>query len=473
MKTTLLLRLALLLPLLAAPAPAPAQGPLLPPGAATAPEADRALDGSGAPVPSMKTLTQTDPGQPIPSRDADQPELNGTFLYYQITQPGHYYLTENITKRILIQSDHVTLDLRGFRVNFLAVGGGAPGTQVAIDAVNGTVTHENVSVRNGHISGEWLHGVRLGKGAKVAQLQVTDCREYGIRCGAVSTVEHCTVRLAPPLQGSPVAPVGNWAGIHCDDGAIIRNCMADGIRAIGISALQSARIVDCVSVNNYGCGIVAHASSSLSGCIASDNKATGIDVNTQNTLLNCTAKGNLGEGFLLRGGCALTNCAARANQKEGFYAKRDSISGQQTPLEENVAVNFHQCVAQKNSWDGFHAEFDCQFTHCTADKNGTAENPNPMGTSHGFHLSNGSTVLHCTATNNVASGFRGQTNNRIEGCTAHSNGGYGVDVFNDQNVVIRNFLRNNTAGHITVLPGGGVAPVQSAGTANALSNLSF
>lgn len=466
MKPSSTLRLALLLPLLVSPLLA--QGPLLPPAATSSPESDRALDGSGAPVPSMKSLTQTDPGQPIPSRDADLPELNGTFLYYQITQPGHYYLTENITKRILIQADHVTLDLRGFRINFLPVGGGAPGTQVAIDASN----NENVTVRNGHISNSWLHGVRLGKGAKVEQLQITDCQQYGIRCGTSSTVDHCTVRLAPPADNGPVT-VGNWAGIYCEDGAVISNCIADGIRAIGITTLQNARIVDCVSVNNYGCGIVAHASSSLSGCIASNNKNTGIDVNTQNTLLNCTAKSNLGEGFLVRGGCALTNCAARGNQKEGFFARRDTVSGQANPVEENVAVNFHQCAAQKNAWDGFHAEFDCLFTFCNADKNGTAQNPNSMGTSHGFHLSNGSTVLQCAATNNVASGIRGQSNNRIEGCTSHTNGAFGVDVANDQNVVIRNFLRNNSSGNISVLPGNGVAPTNPAGTANALSNLSF
>jgi len=40
-----------------------AQGPLPPPGPLSDPFADRALDGSGNPVPSMKTLTQTDPGQ--------------------------------------------------------------------------------------------------------------------------------------------------------------------------------------------------------------------------------------------------------------------------------------------------------------------------------------------------------------------------------------------------------------------------
>ena len=99
--------------------PVQGQGPLPPPGPGSLPFADRALDATGTPVPSMKSLTQTDPGQPIPSRDANLPALTGSAGNYTISRPGHYYLTENLTKQVVIDADDVTLDLRGYLIEFV------------------------------------------------------------------------------------------------------------------------------------------------------------------------------------------------------------------------------------------------------------------------------------------------------------------------------------------------------------------
>src|SRR3954469_21762838 len=70
---------------------------------------------SGAPGPTMKTLTQVEPRTPISS------------LPLVITNSGSYYLTANLTgivgtNGITITADNVTIDLNGFALN------GVPGS---------------------------------------------------------------------------------------------------------------------------------------------------------------------------------------------------------------------------------------------------------------------------------------------------------------------------------------------------------
>src|SRR5689334_2327995 len=71
------------------------------------------LDPPAGPVaPTMKTLSEVEPRIPIHS------------LPLTISQPGSYYLAENITAAgggITISADYVTLDLMGFSLS------GAPG----------------------------------------------------------------------------------------------------------------------------------------------------------------------------------------------------------------------------------------------------------------------------------------------------------------------------------------------------------
>ena len=454
------------------------QGPLPPPGPGSLPFADRALDATGTPVPSMKSLTQTDPGQPIPSRDANLPALTGSAGNYTISRPGHYYLTENLTRQVVIDADDVTLDLRGYLIEFVPSLEVPPGTQVAVDGGSGAAAHENITVRNGHIKGAWLMGVRLGKTCRVHGLQVSNVNTYGILCGQSAAVEECTVRAQRLEAGAPAGP-GPWSGIHCDDGSVVRGCVADTIRAIGILAQSGSRIADCVAISCYGCGIVSASGSSLSGCTAKSCGATGIDVNTGVSLLNCSALGNRNEGFHLRGGCALMNCTSRGNLEEGYYAERSTFVGNPLPPENNVAVSFVQCVAQLNQWDGFHTEFDCLFTHCSADKNGSpplqpGQTPPPLtGTSHGFNVTDGCQFLNCLSVANYASGYKGGNNNRMEGCTARANGTWGIELASNQNVVIRNFVRSNGTGQISVPAGNGVAPLTDAAAATPTSNLTF
>ena len=190
MKTTSILlslaALSFLVPVLAF-----GQGQLTPPGAASAYPNERALTPGGIPTPSMKTLMQIDAGEHIPSRDADNTNLNGSLGYYLLASPGRYYLTENLDKRILITAENVTLDLGGFEVRYAGVGTGP----IAIEAQSGIAgTVNRTKVINGRVRGTWSQGVKLNDDSVVSDVDVSGINNYCIRVGDDSLVHQCRVR---------------------------------------------------------------------------------------------------------------------------------------------------------------------------------------------------------------------------------------------------------------------------------------
>src|SRR6476620_6906734 len=138
MKTKLILAFLLLVSsFLLLPSACP-QGSLTPPG---------------APAPTMKTLDQVEPRIIINATntpgDADS--------VFKITQPGSYYLTDNIAgiagkSGIEIAASSVTLDLNGFQLT---------GVAGSLSGVSTSVTGNNVTVRNGVVTGFGQQGVSI------------------------------------------------------------------------------------------------------------------------------------------------------------------------------------------------------------------------------------------------------------------------------------------------------------------------
>ena len=438
------------------PAAALGQGQLTPPGPAFSYPSERALNSSGNPIPSMKTLMHIDAGEHIPSRDTTKTNLNGSLGYYHLNAPGRYYLTENLDKNIVIAADNVTLDLGGFTVVYTGAGTGP----TAINAL-GLVNYRSTKVLNGRISGAWLNGIMLGDDSVVIGVDVAwpTQNAYGIKVGNDSLVSECRVR-GGWMSGGP-GGAGPIAGVFCGFGSVIATCSATGIYGIGLQVDATGRVVDSTVNDVAGCGIVTNHNGSVSGCAVSGCGSTGFDLGMGSSLANSSTKDNGDPGVHVRNGCTLTNVTSRDNRDHGFYSEAWTVMD---PTYNKNATNFIQCSAQGNEGDGFVVTFNCLFTDCTADDNGS-DNVGGPSLGDGFKFSDHCRLTNCVASNNLRSGFYGNNGNTIDGCTATGNARYGVEVASDQNIVTRNTFRTNTLATIQPAPGsGGLAPLQTPNT---------
>ncbi|NNM28250.1 MAG: right-handed parallel beta-helix repeat-containing protein [Akkermansiaceae bacterium] len=478
------------------------QGDLTPPPLGSAPFSDQALDALGAPRPNMKTLTQTDPGQPIPSKDADLPDLNGSSPVYLITEPGHYYLTQNLIgdQPIIIRSSDVTLDLRGHTIRYRPTGTGPGGTAVEVGP-GSTGPSERVEVRNGTVSGDWDAGVVLGDYGTARDLRVSSVQTFGIAVGAQGRVHHCTVQ-GPPIAGS--SGFMPHAGIFGGVGSIISNSGVRESHGHGIEVDRASRIVDCTANCVLGSGFVAKEGTSspadpglyqfkggctsIEGCASFMNLFSGYDLGPGTTVVNSTACENREMGFHLRAGSVASQCTSRMNRGFGFLAESEDPVDVGSPFVNPrltpEATSFLHCTATRNFSDGFRATINSTFTHCTSDANGLDPGPaySPGFICDGFEIVDSCRLVNCMATNNTDAGIRGLEDNYLEQNTIHTNGTAGIDLASAANTVIKNYLKFNGVDFVVggvVTPGGGVggiAPVvlpSAAPPLNPFGNFAF
>lgn len=117
----------------------------------------------------------------------------------QITEPGSYILTSNLsvnvnTTAILIQTDDVTLDLNGFTISGPVSCSGFPATctqsgfGIGIDGQG----HENITIRNGTVRGMGNRGIVIGSG-RVVDVTVMENSETGLSLGS-STSQGTRIR---------------------------------------------------------------------------------------------------------------------------------------------------------------------------------------------------------------------------------------------------------------------------------------
>ena len=214
--------------------------------------AQGALTPPGAPAPTMKTLAQIEPRSPIAA------------LPFNITQPGSYYLTTNLTQAvngggIFITSGNVTLDLNGF-----ALLGANSGTTNGI-TLSGSIG--NITVRNGTIAG-WggagVDGFTLAPNSVnelFERLTVTGNSSSGILAGPASLIRDC---LSSVNLGS-----GNTAGLATRGGEI-RNCVVLANTPYGIYVSPGV-VTGCVVQNNVRSGIYVNQPNS----VVQQNTCTG------------------------------------------------------------------------------------------------------------------------------------------------------------------------------------------------------
>ena len=252
-----------LLAILALPALGFAQGTLTP---------------SGAPAPSMKTLTQIEPRTPLQAGSAGvTANANSGF---SITAPGSYYLAGNLTvasgDAIAITANGVSLDLNGFTIASTAAAPSGSGI-----LINGALS--DITIRNGHIrSGTTVDNALTFAGA-------------GFNNGIYSNDSAATALRASSVTTTGMAQSGIYfSGALC----VVKDCAALVCGSYGISATT----VSDSSANN--CGNNAISAFNASNCSGHSTANTGLQATIAT---NCSGTSYARSGIGLSASTA-SNC---------------------------------------------------------------------------------------------------------------------------------------------------------------------
>jgi len=195
-----------------------AQGPLTPPG---------------PPGETGRSLDQIEPRIPIPGGGAT----------YNISQPGSYVLTGNITVSgghgIFIGADNVSIDLGGFTIastaenpNGFGVSLGSNRSHIAIS--NGHIRGGTVFSAGSYSGGGFDSGIDYSgspKNVRVTGVSVSAVADYGMDLGPdnSSSISGCTVRTAS-IYGMRAGSVSDSAALEIGGTGIlagtVQNCIA-------------------------------------------------------------------------------------------------------------------------------------------------------------------------------------------------------------------------------------------------------
>jgi len=212
---------------------------------------------AGPVAPTMKTLTEVEPRTAI---NATNTPGDATSVY-KITQPGSYYLTENLAgvagkaSIVIATSGAVKIDLMGFEVTAAAGSFNAitSGAAASVDLRNGTFRgFVNTAVLcSSAISGRYQDLTVIGSGAGGT---------HGLLLGPSSIVTNCTVQN-----------VGN-IGIGAADNSVVTGCTVTGALGDGISTGENSVVSHCTARScgnsSTDSGFVVRKTSTIDHCTA-------------------------------------------------------------------------------------------------------------------------------------------------------------------------------------------------------------
>ncbi|MCA9276909.1 MAG: right-handed parallel beta-helix repeat-containing protein [Phycisphaerales bacterium] len=258
----------------------------------------------------------TPPTGPIASTPGPEPRIaiNATNTpgdansVFRITQPGSYYLTDNITgvagrNGIEIVSSRVTLDLMGYALI------GVPGSD---NGINMNSFRDSVVIRNGHVFG-WS-----GSGLKTR-----------IDNGAVEGV-HCYFNTGWGFDNNTSYSF-RFSGC---------SALANGTASAptgGFRVGEATSVTDCQARNNAGPGFVLEGGSSISGCLAANNTDVGITASFSGLIADCTTKTN-GRGGIEVGSNSLVRGNLCSSNSLGAFGFGVRIDGADNRVEDNNCV---------------------------------------------------------------------------------------------------------------------------------------
>jgi len=192
-----------------------------------------------------------------------------------LSESGSYILTGNLALAdensfgIWIYAPHVTIDLGGFRIFGPTTCTGphpmvCTPTGVGIAVIS---SEDNVTVRNGAVSGTGSDGIRLlGNYGRVERVSVHNVGAYGIRTAGVGNqVRDCQVRRA--ALGGILAGAGTLA-----TGNVVVNNGGNGL-TVNEHSIASQNVAD----NSSRAGILVDRGSLVLGNMIRGNSQFGID----------------------------------------------------------------------------------------------------------------------------------------------------------------------------------------------------
>lgn len=256
----------------------------------------------GAPKPVMKSLDQVEARTPlIPGA----PGVTYTNGLYTITQPGSYYLTENLTRTngtwadfIFLATNNVTLDLNGFTLfgttgnKGNAISGSGTGYRISNGYIVGGTTQTNgVFTEAGFNAGIEIYFQNVNEEGNciVSDIVVRGVRYTGILLGHNSVVERCLVDTAAgqgifagavrdsraintksdAIVGSSIMNcvgkcVGTGWGItsHPWETSDVQNSIGEAVSGIGLSGIS---VMNCRGISVSGIGLSATTAMNSSG----------------------------------------------------------------------------------------------------------------------------------------------------------------------------------------------------------------
>lgn len=301
------------------------------------------LEPPAGPVTStMKTLDTVEPRIPI----GPVTTRGDATTLYRITQPGSYYLTENLVGQagkagITVAASGVTIDLNGFTVS-------GPGSNAIIPA---SFDLEGIAVRNGTVTGWTNGGVFLSwvTGARVENVTAIQSNN-GISVGPTGTIRSCVA-----LQNA-----GN--GIQAESKANISDCTSRENGAAGFFVGTGGLITDSTASDNTGAGIRTLGEAMAKNCVSNSNGTHGVQLSDNGHVLDCMALGNGQHGIYGGWAASIDRCTVSTNGSDGInvssYSKvsncmcrsNGNVSGSGAGIRVRVS-SVHAVVRDNNCCD--------------------------------------------------------------------------------------------------------------------------
>lgn len=349
------------------------------------------LQPTSAPGPTMKTLNEVEPRIPI-SAATTPGDLSSKF---KITQPGSYYLTENITSNfkhgILIASKDVTLDLSGYRI-YSSWTLAPIGTNFDFDGISISAGQSNIEIKNGSIvsntgptslgtSKGFRYGINgdinpLPNDIKINNVKIHNCRETAFFLpGDHINIEGCNiVGNANGLSASFVYVIRAGDSSSIVNNIVSGNAISTNAAVYAISVSSNSRVLNNIVTRNGKDSTSIRAVSVSSHSIISGNVVTFNGENAVSQVRGISA----GSRCRIIGNTISDNGYNGGLNTQGIYARESCL------ITDNVVCD--NSIASDSPGYGIETSRNCFIDrNLITGNNGTnlyALTPKTIGTNH-------------------------------------------------------------------------------------------